>query len=35
MNPDPDSDRDPAIFVSELEDVNKNYFLLVFLLITF
>ncbi len=23
---DPDVDPDPAIFVSDLEDVNKNYF---------
>jgi hypothetical protein len=33
---DPDADPDPAIFVSDLQDVNKKLFLfLSFLLITF
>ncbi len=27
MNPDPDSDSDPAIFISNLQDVNKKLFL--------
>jgi hypothetical protein len=25
MNPDPDSDPDPGIFVSDLQDVNKKF----------
>jgi hypothetical protein len=29
---DPDADLHPAIFVSDLQDVNKNVFLLIFLL---
>ncbi len=34
-NPDPDSDPDPAIFVSDLQDVNqKLFFFQRFLLIT-
>jgi hypothetical protein len=37
MDPDPDSyaDLDPSIFVIDLQDANKNYCFLVFLLITF
>ncbi len=26
MDPGPDSDPDPVIFISDLEDVKKNYF---------
>ncbi len=26
MDPDPDADPDPAIFVSDLQDINKKYF---------
>jgi hypothetical protein len=32
---DPDSDLDPAIYVSDLINVNKSFFFKVFLLITF
>ncbi len=36
MDPDPDSDTDPAIFVTYLQDVNKKlFFYKVFLLVTF
>jgi hypothetical protein len=34
MDPDPDADPDPAIFVSDLQDVNKIFFVN-FLLTTF
>jgi hypothetical protein len=26
MDPDPDSDQDPAIFVIDLQEANKNHF---------
>jgi hypothetical protein len=29
-DPDPDTESDPAIFVSDLQDANKNFFLLSF-----
>jgi hypothetical protein len=31
LDPDPDADLDPAIFVSDLQDVNKNFFAYYFL----
>jgi hypothetical protein len=35
MDPDPDSDPDPAIFITDLQDGNKNYLKKDFLHITF
>ncbi len=32
-DPDPDADPDPAVHVSDLQDINQNFFF--FLLITF